>query len=123
MLINLDRQIKIYVFIISKKIFKIIQLKIGTKKVEDHAQRWLEGIENKAENREAGLNLYRALIKPIEKYLDRSNDIIIIPDGILDLGRADDSGVVRAVLIQHERAFAIYAGKQSIDWATITSQP
>lgn len=47
----------------------------------------------------------------------------IIPDGILDLGRADDSSVVRAVLIQHERAFAVYAGKQDIDWATITSQP
>ena len=47
----------------------------------------------------------------------------IIPDGILDLGRADDSSVVRAVLIQHERAFAIYAGKQNIDWTNITSQP
>ena len=47
----------------------------------------------------------------------------IIPDGILDLGRADDSSVVRAVLIQHERAFAIYAGKQNVDWAHITSQP
>lgn len=47
----------------------------------------------------------------------------IIPDSILDLGRADDSSVVRAVLIQHEQAFAIYAGKQSIDWALITSQP
>jgi hypothetical protein len=31
--------------------------------------------------------------------------------------------VVRAVLIQHERAFAIYAGKQNTDWATITSAP
>lgn len=47
----------------------------------------------------------------------------IIPDSVLDLGRADDSSVVRAVLIQHEQAFAIYAGKQNIDWATITSQP
>jgi len=47
----------------------------------------------------------------------------IIPDGILDLGRADDSSIVRAVLIQHEQAFAVYAGKQNIDWATITSQP
>jgi len=47
----------------------------------------------------------------------------IIPDGILDLGRADDSSVVRAVLIQHERAFAIYAGKQNVDWSSITSQP
>ena len=47
----------------------------------------------------------------------------IIPDSVLNLGRADDSSVVRAVLIQHEQAFAIYAGKQNIDWGTITSQP
>jgi len=33
----------------------------------------------------------------------------IIPDSVLNLGRADDSSVVRAVLIQNEKAFAIYA--------------
>lgn len=47
----------------------------------------------------------------------------IIPDGMLNLGRADDSAVVRAVLIKHEQAFAIYAGKQNIDWTVITSKP
>lgn len=47
----------------------------------------------------------------------------IIPDSILDLGWADDSGVVRAVLIQNESAFAIYAGKQGVDWRKITSKP
>ena len=46
----------------------------------------------------------------------------IIPGAILDLGRADDSSVVRAVLIQNEKAFAIYAGKQGVDWRQITSQ-
>jgi uncharacterized membrane protein YkvA (DUF1232 family) len=46
----------------------------------------------------------------------------VIPDSILDLGRADDSSVVRAVLIQNEKAFAIYAGKQGVDWRQITSQ-
>ena len=30
--------------------------------------------------------------------------------------------VVRAVLIQNEKAFAIYAGKQGVDWRKITSQ-
>src|SRR5690349_15226875 len=38
----------------------------------------------------------------------------IIPETILDLGRADDSSVVRAALIQNEKAFAVYAGKQGI---------
>ena len=47
----------------------------------------------------------------------------IIPDSILSLGYADDSSVVRAVLIQNERAFAIYAGAQGVDWQHITSQP
>ena len=47
----------------------------------------------------------------------------IIPDSLLDLGRADDSSVVRAVLIQNEKAFGIYAASQGIDFKKITSQP
>lgn len=47
----------------------------------------------------------------------------IIPDSILSLGYADNSSVVRAVLIQNEKAFAIYAGTQGLDWHKITSQP
>ena len=46
----------------------------------------------------------------------------IIPESILDLGRADDSSVVRAVLIQNEKAFAVYASTQGVDWRKITSQ-
>jgi uncharacterized membrane protein YkvA (DUF1232 family) len=46
----------------------------------------------------------------------------IIPEGILEMGGADNSSVVRAVLIQNEKAFAIYAGKQGVDWRKITSQ-
>ena len=46
----------------------------------------------------------------------------IIPESVLNLGRADDSSIVRAVLIQNEKAFAIYAGKQGLDWRKITSQ-
>jgi len=47
----------------------------------------------------------------------------IIPDTVLHLGKADDSVVVRAVLIQNEKSFALYAASQDIDWATVTSQP
>jgi uncharacterized membrane protein YkvA (DUF1232 family) len=47
----------------------------------------------------------------------------IIPDAVLNLGRADDSSVVRAVLIPNEKAFAIYAASQDMDWSKITSQP
>ncbi|NOS68636.1 MAG: hypothetical protein HOP33_01730 [Verrucomicrobia bacterium] len=47
----------------------------------------------------------------------------IIPDTVLSLGYADNSSVVRAVLIQNEKAFAVYAGTQGGDWQKITSQP
>jgi uncharacterized membrane protein YkvA (DUF1232 family) len=47
----------------------------------------------------------------------------IIPEGVLELGGADNSSVVRAVLIQNEKAFALYAQMQGVDWRKITSQP
>ena len=47
----------------------------------------------------------------------------IIPDNILELGRADDSSVVRAVLIRNEKAFSAYATVQGINWQKITNQP
>ena len=47
----------------------------------------------------------------------------IIPDSLLNLGRADDSSIVRAVLIQNEKSFAIYASAQGVDWNRITSAP
>src|SRR5271166_3862051 len=47
----------------------------------------------------------------------------IIPDSVLNLGRADDSSIVRAVLIQNEKAFAIYASAQGLDWNKVTSAP
>jgi hypothetical protein len=47
----------------------------------------------------------------------------VIPESVLELGGADNSSVVRAVLIQNEKAFAIYAGAQGVNWQKITSQP
>lgn len=47
----------------------------------------------------------------------------VIPVSIEDLGRADDSSVVRAVLIQNEKAFGLYAVAQGVDWRKITSEP
>ena len=54
-------------------------------------------------------------------YAHRKADII--PDTLPNLGRADDSSVVRAVLIQNEKAFAQYAQVNGFNWAKITSQP
>ena len=47
----------------------------------------------------------------------------IIPDLLPEMGRADDSSVVRAVLIQNEKAFAKYAESQGIGWGKITTAP
>lgn len=46
----------------------------------------------------------------------------IIPDYVVDLGYADDSSIVRAVLIQNEKAFARYATQRGLDWSRITSK-
>jgi len=65
---------------------------------------------------------YVAVAQAVFALLYAHKKMGVIPDSIQDLGRADDSSVVRAVLIQNEKAFAIYAGKQGVDWRQITSQ-
>jgi uncharacterized membrane protein YkvA (DUF1232 family) len=47
----------------------------------------------------------------------------VIPDMVPALGRADDSSVVRAVLIKNEKFFAKYAALQGVNWSKITSNP
>lgn len=54
-------------------------------------------------------------------YAHRQFDLI--PDSIPEFGHADDSGVVRAVLIEHERVLSAYAAKQQWSWAAITVKP
>ena len=66
---------------------------------------------------------YAALTQAVFALLYSHKKVGIIPDSALNLGYADDSSVVRAVLIQNEKAFAIYAGTQNTDWQKITSQP
>ncbi len=66
---------------------------------------------------------YAALTQAVFALLYSHKKVGIIPDSVLNLGYADDSSVVRAVLIQNEKAFAIYAGTQNTDWQKITSQP
>lgn len=66
---------------------------------------------------------YVALAQAVFALIYSHKKVGIIPDSVLSLGRADDSSVVRAVLIQNEKAFAIYAAAQDVDWNQITSQP
>jgi len=47
----------------------------------------------------------------------------LIPDWIPDFGHADDSSVVRAVLIEHEKVLSAYAEKLEVQWSRISVQP
>ena len=66
---------------------------------------------------------YTAIAQSVFALIFAHKKLGIIPDSVLNLGYADDSSVVRAVLIQNEKAFAVYAGTQGVDWRKITSQP
>jgi uncharacterized membrane protein YkvA (DUF1232 family) len=66
---------------------------------------------------------YTAIAQSVFALIYAHKKMGIIPDSILNLGYADDSSVVRAVLIQNEKSFAIYAGHQGLDWQKITSKP
>jgi uncharacterized membrane protein YkvA (DUF1232 family) len=66
---------------------------------------------------------YAAVAQAVFALLYTHKKTSLLPDSLLELGRADDSSVVRAVLIQNEKSFAVYAAKQGVDWQKITSQP
>ena len=54
-------------------------------------------------------------------YAHRQMDLI--PDQNPEYGFADDSAVVRAVLIEHEKALGDYALRHRLNWAKITVKP
>jgi len=54
-------------------------------------------------------------------YAHRQYDLI--PDFVPEFGHADDSGVVRAVLIENERILQSYAASHGYDWNQITVNP
>ena len=66
---------------------------------------------------------YFALAEAVFALVYAHKKVGIIPDTILNLGRADDSSIVRAVLIQNEKTFALYAASQKVDWSKVTSSP
>ncbi len=66
---------------------------------------------------------YFALAESVFALMYAHKKVDIIPDTILQIGRADDSSVVRAVLIQNEAAFQKYAKANQFDWDKVTSNP
>jgi uncharacterized membrane protein YkvA (DUF1232 family) len=81
-----------------------------------------DAVEDSAEGAYKDLP-YIAFAQAVFALIYAHKKVGIIPDTIVDLGRADDSSIVRAVLIQNEKSFAIYAASLNREWAQITSNP
>ena len=54
-------------------------------------------------------------------YAHRQKDLI--PDFVPEFGHADESAVVRAVLMEHAKVFADYAARRHLNWTRITVKP
>jgi uncharacterized membrane protein YkvA (DUF1232 family) len=54
-------------------------------------------------------------------YAHRQLDLI--PNALAEIGLADDSAVVRVVLIEHEKVLAAYAERHKMKWEAITVEP
>lgn len=65
---------------------------------------------------------YYALAQATFALIYAHKKIGIIPDGVLGLGKADDSSVVRTVLIQNEKSFAVFAASEGIDFSDVTNK-
>jgi uncharacterized membrane protein YkvA (DUF1232 family) len=52
-----------------------------------------------------------------------NREVDLIPDSIPEFGHADDSSVVRVVLIENEKILANYAQRHKMDWTKVTLKP
>jgi uncharacterized membrane protein YkvA (DUF1232 family) len=66
---------------------------------------------------------YVAVAEAVFALMYAHKKVDIIPDFVNPMGHADDSSIVRAVLIQNERSFAKYAARHGLNWTKITSKP
>lgn len=65
---------------------------------------------------------YLALAAAVFALVYAHRKVDLIPDYVPEFGHADDSAVVRAVLIEHEREFERFATAKGIKWAKVTSE-
>ena len=81
----------------------------------DVVEDFVEGVED---------NLpYVAIAEAAYALVYSHKDSGLIPNHINHIGRADDSALVRAVLIENERVLSEYAERHDFEWSTITVKP
>jgi uncharacterized membrane protein YkvA (DUF1232 family) len=66
---------------------------------------------------------YTAFAEAVYALTYANKQVGIIPNFTPFMSRADDSAVVRAVLMQNQKAFARYAELNGTDWTKITNNP
>jgi len=79
-------------------------------------------VEDFAENADEDLT-YTAVASAVFALVYAHRQLDLIPDRNADYGFADDSAVVRAVLMEHERVFEAYALRQRLSWSKVTLKP
>jgi uncharacterized membrane protein YkvA (DUF1232 family) len=79
-------------------------------------------VEDFAEGVEEDLP-YATVAAAVFALLYAHRQLDLIPDAIPEVGLADDSAIVRAVLIEHEKVFAAYAERHRMKWEAITVEP
>jgi len=87
------------------------QLEFLADVVEDFA----EGVEDDLPYATAAASVFALL------YAHRHLDLV--PHAVPETELADDSAVVRAVLVEHEKVFAAYADRHKMKWDAITVDP
>lgn len=88
-----------------------IQLQFLSDAVED----FTEGVEKHLP--------YYAIAEAAFALIYTHNKSDIIPDFIPEIGYADDSSIVRSVLIRYEKPFSSYAERNGFNWGMITNNP
>lgn len=109
---------------------KLVQLKVEFAQIQapqyPHLVEQLEFLANVVEDYVDGADEDIPLVTVASAafalvYAHRQMDLI--PDHHPELGFSDDSAIVRAVLMEHERVLADYAQRHRLTWAKVTVRP
>jgi uncharacterized membrane protein YkvA (DUF1232 family) len=78
-------------------------------------------IEDYAENADSDIT-YFTIAEACFALAYAHKQLHLIPDTVPDVGYADESSVVRTVLIENEKVLSEYSKRHGIDWGEITTK-